>query len=136
MPPRKKPAPSPAPSPKTNGSLLNFFGRSVPGPAPLLNGTTSDRKGKRKAADVGSAADPVVISDEDAGDEQPRKLSRRVDHGPSNVMASGNEGGARSRGLSETEEEEAAEDALVAECMMCGKPLPRDTAVSFAVETS
>ncbi|GMK55095.1 hypothetical protein CspeluHIS016_0201510 [Cutaneotrichosporon spelunceum] len=99
MGPRKKPPISTS----KNGSLLNFFGRTGSAGSPL-------RKGKRKA-DVGSAADPVVISDED---EPVCKQTRRASP----------EG--RGRQWSSAEEDEA-EEALVSECMICGMPLPPDT---------
>lgn len=99
-----------------------------------LNGATPGRKGKRKA-DIGSAADPVVISDEEV-EELPRKQARRADPGPSDSGPSANDSQFRASSdpHNETEEEaadgEEAEAALATECMMCGKSLPSDSAVS------
>lgn len=140
MPPRKKPAPSP----QRNGSLLSFFGRGASIVPPSGNPSTADRKGKRKA-DVGSAADPVVISDEE---EVPRKLvrldpgpsrsgssssdsERRTNNRPSNGQQRDDKSHSPERRKGETDEEDETEDALATECMMCGAKLPRDTAVSL-----
>ncbi|BEJ12399.1 hypothetical protein CspHIS471_0208590 [Cutaneotrichosporon sp. HIS471] len=104
MAPRKKPPLSTS----KNGSLFDFFGRAGG------TGSSEVRKGKRKA-DVGSAADPVVISDEDEpARKQPRSLPNEVER------------------LCRSSEEDEAEEVLISECMMCGMRLPRDRASAEA----
>lgn len=104
MPPRKKHTPS------ANGSLLNFFGRAG---GAVSAPVSADRKGKRKA-DAGSAADPVIISDED---EPAPKQPRRASPNRADVVK------AEAGGDYQTK-------TLVSECIMCGVRLPRDTIVS------
>ncbi|CAK9784535.1 unnamed protein product [Cutaneotrichosporon oleaginosum] len=109
MPPRKIP-----PTPKTNGSLFDFFGRadSSSSPAP-----------KKRKVDVGSAADPVVISDEDEpAPKQPRRSSPKKQE----VRLE-----KKPEPKNDADDEEA-EKALVAECMMCGIRLPPDSASAEA----
>ncbi len=116
MPPRKKPPPS---TPK-NGSLFDFFGRAA-----SASSTGSPVPRKRKA-DVGSAADPVVISDED--EPAPKAARRASFQGKEKQMFSP----TRNKVEQGSDAEEAeAEEVLVAECMMCGMRLPPDSVVSY-----
>jgi hypothetical protein len=116
MPPRKKPPPS---TPK-NGSLFDFFGRAA------SSSSTGSPVPRKRKADVGSAADPVVISDKD---EPAPKAARRASPQGKEKQRSSPKRDEVEQG-SDAEEAEA-EEVLVAECMMCGMRLPPDSAVSW-----